>query len=181
MSVVKWLKTAGIAAGLFVLTATPAQAQISGVEIGTSLASVTFDLEDNGVTIFGVPSGGFGILNPTLYGSVFLGDRFSIEPQLGLVFINGDDDTSHFVSFNAQANYFFRGNQENSLYVFGGAGIIDVSDVAGTLNSVSAGAGYRVVLGDRLTMRFDGRYTHFTDNNGNALSFTVSLGGMFGR
>ena len=179
MSVGKSLRLLGIAAVMSVLTAAPAQAQ--GVEIGTSLASVTFDVEGDGTAILGVPSGGFGILSPTLYASLVLGEKFAIEPQLGLIVVTGGGETSHFLNFNAQADYFLAGTTKNSLYLFGGGGLIHINDVGGTLKSISAGAGYRMVLGDRLTMRLHGRYTHFTDSGGNAVAFTVSLGGMFGR
>ena len=172
----------GIAAVLGTLLATPAHAQISGIELGTSLANVTFGLEDEDGTVLGIPSGGFGILNPGLYASIFFGERFAIEPQLGLILINSDfTGTQHILNFNTQVNYFLRGNRENSLYFFGGAGVINVSDAGTTPASLSGGAGYRLALGDRLTMRFDGRYTHFTDGGGNAIGFTASIGGMFGR
>jgi hypothetical protein len=36
-------------------------------------------------------------------------------------------------------------------------------------------------VGDRLTFRFDGRYTHISDVGGNLLSFGVSIGGLLGR
>lgn len=182
MTFIQTLKSVGVATSLVLLLAAPAQAQVSSVELGTSLANVTFALEDEGATILGVPFGGFGILNPGLYASIFFGDRFAIEPQLGLVLISSDlTDTQHVINFNAQVDYFLRGNAANSPYVFGGVGLVHVNDADTTPTSLSAGAGYRLALGDRLTMRFDGRYTHFTDANGNILAFTVSLGGMFGK
>jgi hypothetical protein len=46
---------------------------------------------------------------------------------------------------------------------------------------VTAGAGYRIPVGDRLTFRFDGRYIHFTDGGGNAVAFALSIGGVFGN
>ena len=117
-----------------------------------------------------------------VYASIFFGERFAIEPQLGLILINSDNiDTQHILNFNAQVDYFLRGNRENSLYFFGGAGVIHVSDAGTTPASLSAGAGYRLALGDRLAMRFDGRYTHFTELGGNSIAFTASIGGMFGR
>ncbi len=33
----------------------------------------------------------------------------------------------------------------------------------------------------KVIWRMDGRVTHFTDAGGNALAFTVSIGGLFGQ
>ena len=59
--------------------------------------------------------------------------------------------------------------------------MVDVSDSNTTPKTIGGGAGYRIPLGNRLGFRFDGRYTHFTDNGGNALGFTLSIAGVFGR
>lgn len=182
MSLNRSLKSLMVAAGLVALAATPAHGQGRGIELGTSLANVTFGLEDGDAKVLGIPSGGFGILNPGLYASIFLTDRIAVEPQFGLILINSDiSGTQHILNFNAQVDYFMRGTSANSLYLFGGGGVINVSDAGTTPASISGGAGYRWVLGDRLTMRADGRFTHFTDAGGNAIAFTLSLGGLFGR
>jgi hypothetical protein len=60
-----------------------------------------------------------------------------------------------------------------------------MSDSDYTPKSFGFGAGYRIPVGDRLTFRVDGRYTRFTgefeDDDSNALAFTLSIGGVFGR
>ena len=65
--------------------------------------------------------------------------------------------------------------------VIGGLGLVAVSNSDATPKQVSLGAGYRIRFGDRLVLRIDGRYTHFTDGGGNGLGFNVSIGGIFWR
>ena len=69
-------------AAALIAAASTVHAQPSA-EIGASLMSATFGLDDEGVTTFGVPSGGFGILNPGVYASFFIGNYLAVEPQLG--------------------------------------------------------------------------------------------------
>jgi hypothetical protein len=136
---------------------------------------------DNSATVLGVPSGGFGVLNPGLYVTCFLGPKIAVEPQFGLIVVSGNGDTGHLANFGAQLDYFIRGTRQSSPYVFAGAGIVSVTDAGATPKSVDGGAGYRMALGDRLTVRMDGRITHFTEGGGNSFSLTISLGGVFGR
>ena len=171
-----------IAAILVLGTALPARAQDRGVELGTSLASLMVGFGDNGTgTILGVPSGGFGILNPGLFVSCFVTPKVAIEPQVGLLVVSSNGDSVHIANVGVQADYFINGTRRSSPYVFGGAGFIHTTDADVTPKSFGAGAGYRAALGDRLTMRVDGRVTHFTEGGGNVFALTVSLGGMFGR
>ena len=168
---------------LGVVTA-PAQAQTA--EIGASLVSVMVDLQDNGgATTLGVPSAGLGLLNPGVYTSFFLGTHVALEPQLGLLWLSGDGESEHVVNFVGQLDYFIRGKAEASPYVFGTAGIVHLSDSDYTPKSFGVGAGYRIPVGDRLTFRVDGRYTRFTSefegDEDNALAFSLSIGGVFGR
>jgi hypothetical protein len=69
----------------------------------------------------------------------------------------------------------------SSPFVFGSVGLLSVTDASETPVSFSGGAGYRKLLGERLAIRFDGRFTHFTQGMGNSVSFAVSLGGVFHR
>jgi hypothetical protein len=151
-------------------------------EIGGSLANLIVDLEDEDDTVvFGVPSASFGLFNPGVYASFFLGPNAAIEPQLGLVWVSSGGDSMHVVTAAAQFDYFFNGLERRSVYAFAAGGVTDVSESSTTPKSVSAGMGIRTPVGDRLTFRFDGRYMHFTEGGGNALSFSVSIGGVFGR
>jgi hypothetical protein len=159
--------------------ASPARAADPSTEIGASLVNATIGFGDNDVSTIGIPSGGFGILQPGVYASFFLGPFFAVEPQVGLIWASSNGHSEHVVNFVGQVDYFLAGANGNSPYLFGSAGVIDVSGSGATPKSVSGGAGYRMLAGDRLAFRFDGRVTHFTENGGNAVGFTLSFGGVF--
>jgi len=176
------LKVLLIAASLVMGIAAPARAQAPAAEIGTSLMSLMVGFGNDSLgTTFGVPSGGFGIVNPGLYLSAFAGPKVAIEPQVGLIVLSSEGETAHFLNLGAQVDYFIKGTRESSPYVFGGVGLVHISHVDETPKSFGAGVGYRAVLGDRLTMRVDGRFTHYTNGGSNAIAITLSLGGLFGR
>jgi hypothetical protein len=156
----------------------PAQSEAK-IEVGASLANLTIGLGDNDFTTFGVPSSFFGLLSPGVYASFFAAPKISIDARVGLIVISGGGDTDHLLNVGGQVNYFTRGTGVSSPYVFGEVGLLDVSDDSTV--TFGGGGGYRFVLGDRLTLRADGRLTHYSDGGGNSLSFTLSLGGLFGK
>ncbi len=166
----------------FIGTSSLAQAQ-PRAEIGASLVSATVDLDEDGVSTIGVPSGGFGLVNPGVFASFFLTNHVAIEPQLGFIWVSNDGDSEHILNFAGQVDYFIRGTREASPYVFGSAGVVNISDSDYTPKSYGFGGGYRIPVGDRLTFRVDGRYTRFTSEFGDdddMLAFTLSIGGIFG-
>ena len=179
MRFVRVPQLAVIAAALMMLTAAPAQAQ--RFEVGTSLAGANIGLGDVDLSTVGVPTAGFNLLSPMLYASFFVGSRFAVEPQVGLVWATQSGESSHFLSVAGQADYFLKGTRASSPYVFGTVGVLDVSDSDTNPASVGVGGGYRMVAGGRLCFRFDGRYVHFTKERGNVLGLAVSIGGLFGR
>jgi hypothetical protein len=181
MKVLRALQVLFIGVALIALTASPARAQNPKVEIGTSLASATIGLGDIDQSTLGVPSAGFNLLSPTVYASIFVGSRLAIEPQLGLVWATSHGDSFHFLNVAGQVDYFIRGTNTDSPYVFGIAGLVDVSGSNSNPKTVGAGAGYRILAGDRLSFRFDGRFMHFTDDGGDVVGFALSIGGLFGR
>jgi hypothetical protein len=165
---------------MLTMMAMPAQAQDQPkFEVGTSLANITVGLGDNDFTSLGMPSGAFGLLSPGVYGSIFATPKVAIEPQVGLVVITGNGNTNHLLNLGGQVSYFTRGGAVSSPYIFGALGIISASD-SDAITSVGAGAGYRIRAGDRVTLRMDGRLTRFSDGGGSSLSFTFSIGGLFG-
>lgn len=176
----KWIKVGIAAVAVLVGTASAARAQESKVEIGASMASAVIGLGDNDFKTFGVPAGGFGLFNPGLYASIFVTPKIAIEPQFGLQVISAGGDTETLMNLNAPVDYFLKGADVNSLYVFGGVGLATATDVDSTTN-FGGGVGYRIRAGDRLAMRADGRLTHHSDGGGNTLSFTFSIGGLFGK
>lgn len=170
-----------MAVSLVLATAAVARAAEPAVEIGASLASATIGLGDNNGSTFGVPSSGFGIFNPGVYASIFLGPHLAVEPQIGLVWASSEGESEHVLNATGQVDYFIRPISEPSVYVFGAVGVIEMSGGGPTPKSAGGGVGYRIPLGDRLTVRMDGRVTHFTEGGGNTTTFTLSIGGLFGR
>jgi hypothetical protein len=182
MKLDRMLHVAIAGAALVMIVAAPARAQSQAVEIGTSLATFSVGLGDDDLTTFGVPATGFGSLNPGVYASIFLGQRMSVEPQIGLLVASGGDGgTFHLVNVAGQVNYFLKDIGLSSPYVFGSVGIVDASGGDTSPLTFGVGAGYRMRVGSRLTFRFDGRFTHVTDDGIDAVAFTVSIGGVFGR
>jgi hypothetical protein len=151
------------------------------VEVGASLASVTAGLGDNAGATFGVPSSGFGLFNPGVYVSILAGSHVAIEPQVGLILDLSAGESQHILNVTGQIDYFVRPASERSPYLFAAVGVIDTSGSRTTPTTTGAGVGYRIPLGDRLAVRMDGRMTHLTDGGGNSLTFTLSIGGLFGR
>ncbi len=176
----KWIKVGIAAVAVLASTASVARAQESKVEIGASMASAVIGLGDNDFKTFGVPAGGLGLFNPGLYASLFVTPKIAIEPQVGLQVISAGGDTETLMNLNAQVDYFLKSADVNSLYVFGAVGLATATDVDSTTN-FGGGVGYRIRAGDRLAMRADGRLTHHSDGGGNILSFSLSIGGLFGK
>ena len=151
-------------------------------EIGASLMSVTVGLDDDGGTAVGVPSGVVPVLNPGVYASFFLGRYAAVEPQVGFVWASFDSESEHLLNFAGQFDYFFSGTDVPSPYVFGTAGLVDVSHEDYTPKSYGFGGGYRIPVGDRLTFRVDGRWVRYTSergDDGDTLTFGLSIGGIF--
>jgi hypothetical protein len=169
----------------FLSFAAPAAAQDQGtVEVGVSLVNLSILSPSGGGSsevLFGVPSGSFGLIAPSLYAALPLSPQISIEPQVGFIVVSRNGQSNHVVSVAGQLDCFLSEERGPAPYVFGSVGVVDVSGGGTSPKSVSGGIGYRMPAGGRLVFRLDGRYTHFTDNGGNAISFTLSLGGIFGR
>jgi hypothetical protein len=162
----------------------PAAAQDSRrVEVGASLVNlmIVFPEQGDKSVLFGIPSGSFGLLSPSVYAAIFATPRLAIEPQAGLLLISTGGNTNHVVNIAGQVDYFLDGSAVSSPYVFGGVGLVMISNADTTPKQFGGGAGYRILVGDRLVLRIDGRYTHFTAGEGNALGFNFSLGGLFGK
>ena len=162
----------------------PAAAQGTGrVEVGASLVNLMIVFPDQGdkSVLFGIPSGSYGLLSPSVYAAIFVTPRVAIEPQAGLLLVSTGGNTNHVVNIAGQVDYFLNGAAVSSPYVFGAVGLVMISNSDTTPKQVGGGAGYRILVGERLVLRIDGRYTHFTDGEGNALGFNFSFGGIFGR
>jgi hypothetical protein len=178
-------KSAGVLLLAAALMAAPSAAQAQpSAEIGASLMSATFGLGDDDLTTFGVPSGGFGILNPGVYASFFIGSYVAVEPQLSFSWVSEGDESEYLLNFAGQFDYFFGGTEVPSPYVFGAAGLLKISDNDYTPKSFGFGGGYRMPVGDRLSFRIDGRWVRYTsefefEDDHDTLAFTLSIGGIF--
>ena len=179
----KRLRLVGLSLAVL-FAAYPAAAQDTGrVEVGASLVNlmIVFPEQGDHSVLFGIPSGSYGLLSPSVYAAIFVTPRFAIEPQAGLLLVSSGGNTNHVVNIAGQVDYFLDGSAVSSPYVFGAVGLVMISNSDTTPKQVGGGAGYRVRVGDRLVLRIDGRFTRFTDGEGNALGFNLSLGGLFGR
>jgi hypothetical protein len=181
-------KSALIAAAIIAVTLTTATASaaqgLPRIELGSSLVNLLLVKPASGgrtETLFGVPSGTFGIGEPGVYATLFANEYVGIEPQLTLFVASGAGGTNHMVNFAGQIDYFTKGIRESSPFVFASIGIVDISGSSTHPKMIGVGLGYRAVMGGRLAVRFDGRYSHVTDNAGNMVGLTASIGGLFGQ
>ena len=166
--------------GLVLAAPSISAAQQRQVELGSSLVSLTAGLGDNNTNVFGIPSSGFGLVNPGVYAALFLGPNTAFEPQLGLIAVSGEGESIHFVHVAAQFDYFTNGTEAPSPFLFGSLGVLDSSG-ADSAASLSVGVGYRMPLDDRLAFRADIRLTHLGEGLGNTLTLQLAMGGLFGR
>ena len=152
------------------------------VEIGAGLFGVSVAFHDDVRTVIATGSSSFPLLQPTVYASLFLGRHVAIEPRVGFWWTATSGRRNHLFTVTGQLDYFIRGTAASSPYVFGAVGMVDGSGGgANTWTTVSGGIGHRMTLGDRLTFRVDARLTHTSEDVGNSLDFTLSIGGLFGR
>lgn len=174
---------ASVLAGVLLLGASSATAQ-PRVEIGTSIAGAIVGLgDDNDFTSVGVPTAGLGIINSGIYGSIFFGSKFAIEPRAGFLWISSEGESDHLLNLSGQVDYFLSGVERPSLFLFGGAGFLDSSGDDDAPKTLFAGVGYRVPVGDALAVRLDGQFMRVSQNDvsDNQILLTLSLGGVFGR
>ena len=169
-----------VTAAAMLMHASVAPASAATIELGTTLAGITTTLEDNNTTLFGIPSGSFSLLSPSVYASFFAGSKVAVEPQLGVIWMTTQGESTHLVNAAVQFDYFVQRSDGTSPYVFAAAGVIDMPTPSPTPKLFGGGAGYRLRVGDRLTFRVDGRLMHFTENDGDALMFNLSIGGLLG-
>ncbi len=177
------LRSIALSLALLAVTSPAAAQGIRRVEVGASLVNlmIVFPEQGDRSVLFGIPSGSYGLLSPSVYAAFFATPQVAIEPQAGLLIVSTAGTTNHVVNIAGQVDYFLNGSDVSSPYVFGTVGLVMISNSDTTPKQIGGGAGYRILVGDRLVLRIDGRYTHFTAGEGNALGFNLSLGGIFGR
>jgi len=151
------------------------------MELGTSIANVTFLLGSGGGVLAGVPAGIQSFLSPSAYLTAFMGSNIAIEPQFGFILAHSAAaSTDTILNLGANVDCFLAGTTANSLYVFGGVGVIAIGGSgSGHQYSFGGGAGYRIREGDRFVIRMSGVFTRIK-GTGNLVSINVSIGGTFG-
>jgi hypothetical protein len=155
------------------------------VEVGSSLARLSIgdaplaDYDTN-YTALSLPSAVGIDFQPGVYAAFFVTPHVAVEPQMSLVWQHGGGMSSHALNLAGQADYFLGGSNRSSPFVLGAVGLVDYGGNR-TPKTVAGGVGYRWRLGDRLTVRTDGRFTHVTLGGGTAFTFSLSIGGLFGH
>ena len=151
-------------------------------EIGVGIVGVSvYTQEGETITTLGIPNGTF-FTPAAVYASFFVSPRLALEPQLGLVYFSGGDSSIHIATFAGQVDYFFKGKERPSPYVFGRGSLLTAGgeDESDTSWSAGGGLGYRIPLGGRALLRFEGRYDHrFAqefDSGADIFSVTVGIG-----
>lgn len=176
MSVLRALCSATVALTLF---QAPGAAQGRPVvELGTH-AGVTIVNNGGSVTLFRIP--GKGILGqPTIYGTILLGAGLQIEPQIALNLASSDGETVTTVGLAGQVGYAVAGHATNSPFFFGTAAFQSVSGGGFSDSEFGAGAGlgYRLLVGDHFSVRFDGHYRRWFDSEVNEIAFGIGFGGV---
>ena len=151
-------------------------------EIGVGIVGLSvYSQEGETITTLGAPGSTF-FMPGTVYASFFVTRRLALEPQLGVVYFSGDDSSFHIATFAGQVGYFFKGRERPSPYVFGRGSLTNVGGEgeSDTASSLGGGLGYRLPLGGRALLRFEGRYDHRFeqdfDSGADTFSVSVSLG-----
>jgi len=129
-------------------------------EVGVGLAGFSvISQQDDTTTVLGVPNGGF-FPTPAVYASFFVTPKLALEPQLGLVYLSGGDSSLHAATLTGQVDYFFKGRETPSPYLLARGSLVDAGGDGDseTRFSFGAGLGYRVPVGGRAVLRFEGRF-----------------------
>jgi hypothetical protein len=151
-------------------------------EIGVGIVGLSvYSQEGETITTLGVPNATF-FTPAAVYASFFVTPKLALEPQLGVVYFSGDDSSFHVATFAGQVDYFFKGKERPSPYVFGRGSFTNAGGEgdSDTTSSFGGGLGYRIPVGGRALLRLEGRFDHRLegdfDSGANTFSVSVSLG-----
>lgn len=156
------------------VAAAPTALAAQSTEVGMASGLSVFTAEGEDLTIFGLPGDGLFLPTANVYATFFATPELAVEPQLGVVVVNGGGDTEWIARFGGQLGYHFSGGAVSSPYVAAnGAWIRDVDED----NSFSLGAavGYRVLLPPGLAVRFELGYARWFIGGGDELFDPVDL------
>ena len=159
-----------------------ADAENRKAEVGVGIVGLSvFSQEGETITMLGVPNTTF-FAPAVVYASFFVTPKLALEPQLGFLYVSEDDDSYHIATFAGQVDYFFKGKERPSPYVFGRGSFTNVGgdDDSDTSSSLGGGLGYRFPVGGRALLRIEGRFDHRFeqdfDPGANTFSVSLSLG-----
>jgi hypothetical protein len=174
-------------AALAVITLAPralhaGEAENRKAEVGVGIVGLSvYSQEGETITTLGVPSATF-VTPAAVYASFFVTPSLALEPQLGVVYVSGDDASFHIATLAGQVDYFFKGRERPSPYVFGRGSFSNVGGDGDSDSSSSfgGGLGYRFPVGGRALLRLEGRFDHRLENDfdsgANTFSVSLSLG-----
>jgi hypothetical protein len=140
-------------------------------EVGMGLVGFASHSQDgSSVTSVGLPAGSasmFTLGGPLAYAALEVTPKLELQPQVGLFYVRaksegGDASSLHVLSLAGQAGYAFKGYRVGSPYVFGRMRLdaTGSNDSSETYYAAGGGLGYRLPVGDRGVIRFEGRADH---------------------
>lgn len=148
-------------------------------EFGTSAGLSIQHASGTTVTYFGAP--GAGILGqPTLYASIFSGQRLMLEPQVALNIISSGGNTATTVGLAGGVGYLFKGPSVNSGFAEGVLAYQSLSGGGFSNHELALGGrlGYRILAGTSLGVRFEAGYRRWFDAHLNEFTLGIGLGGV---
>jgi hypothetical protein len=115
-----------------------------------------------------------------VYAGFYVGESMGIEPRLGFFRMSDGDDSLTFLTGMLNVNYFTSGWRVNSPYLFLSSGVVDM-DGDQTNWALGAGAGYRFIIRDVLSLRLQAAFHRWFaddefDEDTNAISLRVVFG-----
>ena len=149
------------------------------VELGTHAGVTILSGGGSSLTQFRIP--GKGILGqPTIYGTILAGSGLLVEPQIALNILSSEGETATTVGLAGQVGYAFSGHTMNSPFIFGTGAFQSVSGggVSDSEFGAGAGVGYRLIIGQHFSIRFDGHFRRWFDSELNEFAAGVGFGGV---
>jgi hypothetical protein len=129
-------------------------------EVGMASGLSVFTAEGEDLTIFGLPGDGLFLPTANVYATFFATPELAVEPQLGVVVVDGGGNTEWIGRFGAQLGYHFSGGDVSSPYAAANGAWIRDSDENSNF-SLGAAVGYRVLLPPGLALRFEAGYARW--------------------
>ncbi len=179
---------------LFALTACSGLAHAAGApptEVGFTLVGVSV-LKESGSThetwLVSAPGGSFlGTLEPGLHATFSLGDRASLEPQLGFTYYRQQGYSTTILNLSMQVNISLQSWTSSTVYLFGRGGVLVTSGgTSATKGVFGGGLGYRAPIRRHAVARWEAYYNRYpasydsyNPGHTNEFGIRVKLGVLF--